>query len=293
MFIETINRRYQSLSPSFRRVADFVLTGHQRVAFMSASRLARQLGVDVATVTRFAQQLGYEGYTDLIEEIREQVLQEMRDARAPVAERLQQAQGSFSRTLWHDWANMEKTIRGLSEELAEKAMAALAAARRVYLVSEAAGAGVAHATAGYLRMVKHDVEVLSLGPFDMALTLKELSKDDVVVGIGFTAYAFAAKSAMELARSAGATTIGVISQPDCPVAAAADILFSCAATEDGYLPSPASVSAILFALFYNLALRNPDDYHRHLIEFQGTYEALTAGTPRGEEDVVQDLIQRF
>ena len=73
MFRERITRNYQSLSPSFKKIADFILTSHQRVAFLSASRLAKHLGVDVATVTRFAQQLGYDGYTQLIREIQEKV----------------------------------------------------------------------------------------------------------------------------------------------------------------------------------------------------------------------------
>ena len=41
MFRERITRSYQSLSPSFKKIADFILSSHQRVAFMSASRLMR------------------------------------------------------------------------------------------------------------------------------------------------------------------------------------------------------------------------------------------------------------
>jgi len=98
MFRERIARQYPSLSPSFKRIADFILTSHQRAAFMSASRLAKHVEVDVATVTRFAQQLGYEGYIELIREIQETVLQEMRESREPVLERLRSAEGTFAQT---------------------------------------------------------------------------------------------------------------------------------------------------------------------------------------------------
>lgn len=293
MFRETITRHYQSLSPGFKKIADFILTAHQRAAFMSASRLAKHLGVDVATVTRFSQQIGYAGYTELIREIQETVLEEMRTARTHVTQRLQAAEGSFAQTLWRDWANLEKTILSLPHEQTAEAVAALHAARRIYLVGEGTGAGLATALAAYLRMIKSDVLTLTQGPFDLALALKDLGPQDVVLGIGFSRYAYAATEALRLGRKVGAKTIGVISQADCPIGGVAEILLCCSATEEGYLPSPTCVSAILFALFYSLALDDADAYHRDLIRFQNTYAELTEETARGDEDVLDDLLGRF
>lgn len=292
MFRERMTRNYQSLSPSFKKIADFILSSHQRVAFMSASRLARHLGVDVATVTRFSQQLGYEGYTELIREIQEQVLAEMSKARASVTERLQAAEDPVTHTLWKDWANLEKTIQNIPPQEIAAALVALKSARRIYLVSEGTGAGLALATAAYLRLVKSDVVPLVQGPFDLALALKDLEPGDVVIGIGFTTYAYAATQALRLGRRVGARTIGVIAQADCPIGEVAEILFACAATEEGYLPSPSGVSAILFALVHSLILEDPARYNQDLLRFQDTYAGLTEDSARGEDDVMEDLLER-
>jgi len=293
MFRERITRNYQSLSPSFKKIADFILTSHQRVAFMSASRLAKHLGLDVATVTRFSQQIGYEGYVELIREIQETVLDEMSKARAPLTDRFEAAKDPFTLTLWRDWANMEKTIQNIDPQDATAAVAAIASARRVYVVSEAVGAGLAQAMGSYLNMSKADVRVLSQGAFDMALAFKDLSAEDVVIGVGFTNYSFAATRALELARKVGAKTIGVIAQVDCPIGPVAEILFACSATEEGYLPSPSGVGAILFALAYTFLTRDSERYHQDLVNFQEAYADLTEGTARGEDEVVDDLIGRF
>jgi DNA-binding MurR/RpiR family transcriptional regulator len=293
MFRERITRHYQALSPSFKKIADFILTSHQRVAFMSASRLAKHLGVDVATVTRFAQQVGYDGYTQLIREIQDTVLAEMREVRAPTVDRLKTAETGPTQTLWRDWMNLEKTIQNISVQDAERAVAAIRAARRIYVVSEGVGAGLARATASYLSMSKTHVYALDQGVFDMALVLKEIASEDVVIGIGFTNYAFAATRALELAKRAGATTIGVISQADCPIGTVAEILFACSATEEGYLPSPTGVGAILFALVYTYLTEDPERYCRDLLRFQDAYAGLTEETARDDADVVNDLIGRF
>ena len=293
MFRERITRNYQSLSPSFKKIADFILTSHQRTAFLSASRLAKHLGVDVATVTRFAQQLGYDGYTQLIREIQEKVLDEMREARAPVTNRLSAAEGPFALTLWRDWANLEKTIKNIPADQSEAAIAALHSADRIYLVSEGAGAGLAIAIAAYLNMIKPEAYALVKGPFDLALSLKDLGPDDLVIGIGFTSYAYTATKALEYAQKVGAKSVGVISQADCPIGGVADILISCSATEEGYLPSMTGIGAILFSLVYTLFLDDSEKHNQKLIQFQDAYADLTAGTDRGEDEVVDDLIARF
>jgi len=247
----------------------------------------------VATVTRFSQQLGYEGYTELIREIQERVLAEMSEARAPVAQRLQAAEGPVFQTLWKDWANLEKTIQNLPPQQIEAALDALKSARRIYLVAEGTGAGLALAIAAYLHMIKPEVFPLVQGAFDLALALKDLGPEDVVIGIGFTNYAYAATQALKLGRRVGARTIGVISQADCPIGEAAEILFACAATEEGYLPSLTGVGSILFALVYSLILADPEQYNRDLLRFQDAYAGLTEDTARGEDDVVDDLLERF
>jgi DNA-binding MurR/RpiR family transcriptional regulator len=283
MFRESITRHYQSLSPSFKKIADLILTSHQRVAFMSASRLAKYLGVDVATVTRFSQQIGYEGYTQLIREIQDTLLDELRAARAPVVDRVESAKGSPVRTLWQDWMNLEKTIQNIPQQDLEQAVAAIQSARRIYIVSEGVGAGLAQAMASYLSVDKSQVWALTRGALDTAMALKELGPEDLVIGAGFTQYAFGATRALELAKKVGAKTIGVISQADCPIGAMAEILFTCSTTEQGYLPSPTGVGAILFALAHSYLMEDPSRYSHNLQRFQDTYADLSGGTAKGEE----------
>lgn len=293
MFRERITRQYSSLSPSFQRIADFILASHQRAAFLSASRLAKHVEVDVATVTRFAQQLGYEGYIELVREIQDAVLEEMRDCRAPLSERLRTAEGPFAQALWRDWANLENTIRALSSQDGQRAVMALAQARRVYLVGEGVGAALAAAAQQYLKIVRPEAILLDRGTFETAMELKGLGAEDVVVGIGFTRYARMSTQAIQWGNKAGATTIGVIAQADCPIGAHAQILLACATPERGYLPSMTCVAAILFALIYSVYRVDDEAYRGKLAQFQEAYADLTHGMQRGEEEVIGDLLKLF
>ncbi len=83
-FKEIIRSNYGRLSPSYRRVADFLLDNYHEVAFMTATQLAHRVGVDTTTVVHFAQRLGYDGYPELLEEIRHTVRAEMQRLLAEV-----------------------------------------------------------------------------------------------------------------------------------------------------------------------------------------------------------------
>ncbi len=286
MYRERIARQYQSLSPSFRRIADLILSSHEQVAFMSASRLARHIGVDVATVTRFSQQLGYNGYVELIREIQQAVLDEMAESRAPVEERVASA-NPLVRTLWREWANLEKTIQQLSLDEAEQAGELLRTARRVFIVAEDSAAGLSAATRSYLSMIRPGVIALDRGPYNVALALKEVGPEDVILALGFSQYAHDPTRALALGKKMGARTIGIIAQAGCPIAAEAELLITCAAEEQDYLPSVTAMASILFALAYSLYESNVDAYHRELAQFEELYAGLTEGRP-GEEEPFEE-----
>mgnify|MGYP006282874317 CR=1 FL=1 len=77
MFEERIREHYESLTPGFRKLADFITSQTLDAAFLTGTELARRVGVDQATVVRFAQHIGYSGYRALSQEIEDHVLQKV------------------------------------------------------------------------------------------------------------------------------------------------------------------------------------------------------------------------
>jgi DNA-binding MurR/RpiR family transcriptional regulator len=73
MFKDRIRENYDDLTPGFRKLADFIMDNSFDVAFMTATKLARRVGVDPATVVRFSQELRYSGYRELSREIKDYV----------------------------------------------------------------------------------------------------------------------------------------------------------------------------------------------------------------------------
>ncbi len=73
MFKERIREHYDTLTPGYRKLANFIMDNTLDVGFLTATELARRVGVDPATVVRFAQELGYSGFRELSREIKRYV----------------------------------------------------------------------------------------------------------------------------------------------------------------------------------------------------------------------------
>ena len=83
MYREKIREYYDHLSRSYRKVADYIMSNYYEVSFMTAAQLAYAVGVDTTTVVRFSQRVGYNGYPELLNDIRDQVKAEIYAAYTP------------------------------------------------------------------------------------------------------------------------------------------------------------------------------------------------------------------
>jgi DNA-binding MurR/RpiR family transcriptional regulator len=76
--VALLNRRRRPISPSQRRVAEYVLRQYQDVAFMSVTELARAAKISPASVVRFATSLDFDGYPEFKRALHDIVRSELR-----------------------------------------------------------------------------------------------------------------------------------------------------------------------------------------------------------------------
>jgi DNA-binding MurR/RpiR family transcriptional regulator len=72
-FLKNLRKRMAFLTPKGRMLADFVEKNPLQAVFMTTRQLGEAAGVSEATVVRFVDRLGYKGYPDFINDLRELV----------------------------------------------------------------------------------------------------------------------------------------------------------------------------------------------------------------------------
>src|SRR5262249_49302707 len=84
--IEELRRRYDRLTQSQKRIAEYIVEHPQAVAFSTVDQMAAQLDVNPSTIVRFTYRLGLEGFPDLQERMRELVRGQLSRTGDPIKE---------------------------------------------------------------------------------------------------------------------------------------------------------------------------------------------------------------
>jgi DNA-binding MurR/RpiR family transcriptional regulator len=257
MFQEKIAQCYARLGRNQKKIADFLTQRYHEAAFINAFALSQRLEVDPATVTRFAQRLGYAGYPELLHEIQEMVKKELKVTYPPSADQSDEG-GLFLRALAQEKENLERAITHTQRETVATVVSALFDARTIYVVAHGLARGPAQIfvaqLAGLLGMPAHLVPADHL---DTAIGLSSAGQEDVVVGVSLAALHHDTARVLRLTRSRGAKTIGLCTSHTSPVASAADVILVCPGESTIGTPSTTTMNAILDALFQVLSHQQP------------------------------------
>ena len=84
--IEELRRRYDRLTQSQKRIAEYIVEHSQAVAFSTVDQMAAQLDVNPSTIVRFTYRLGLNGFPDLQERMREMVRGQLSRTGDPIDE---------------------------------------------------------------------------------------------------------------------------------------------------------------------------------------------------------------
>lgn len=286
MYREKIREYYDHLSRSYRKVADYIMSNYYEVSFMTAAQLAYAVGVDTTTVVRFSQRLGYNGYPELLNDIREQVKAEIYAAYEPKELSGEDPAGAFKDRAEQEQHNLKQMLIHNPPDHVRRVAEMFAAAQHVVLVAEGYAGAVATMTAEQLRHRGISAEATANDPVRMAGTLLSLVPTTLVVGISATEYGNNVAKALAYARSKGCATLGVVGSLASPVNRMSDQVMFAPTDVAGPLPSVVALSAALSTLVQIAAKDNTASVDKHQEEFTRAYEFLAmqeVGDPPEDE----------
>lgn len=209
------------LGPGATRVVETVELQPQMASYASTAEIAERARVNIATVVRAAQSLGFAGWTELRQEIRSRYLaslsavQVLGEHQAPSASRTRDA-------VRQDLANLEALAATLDPRQVAAVAQVVADARRTVVIGSgsflAPGLQLAHIgqTMGF------DVRVARSGGTGLFNDIGLLGAGDVVMAFSFWWLAREILEAARVAAEAGATLVLVTDRRSTPFTEVAD-----------------------------------------------------------------------
>ena len=275
MYREKIREYYEHLSRSYRKVADFIMSNYYEVSFMTAAQLAYSVGVDTTTVVRFSQRLGYNGYPELLHDIREQVKSEIYAAYEPKELSPTDPAGVFTDRAEQEQHNLREMLIHNPPNHIRRVAAMLEGASHVVFFAEGYAGTAADLAAEQLRHRGLSAESAASDPVRMAGTLISLKPGTLVVGISATEYGESVADALAYARSRECATLGIVGSLASPVNRMSDQIVYAPTDVGGPLPSIVAIVAALSALIQVSAKDSDASAEQYVEEFATVYEYLT------------------
>ena len=237
--------RLETLSRAEQRVARCILDEPSEAIRFSITELAERATVGEATVSRFCRRLGLSGFLDLKISIASEL------ASTPSAQDTAGEEGEgplhWIRASSKRSAEMiDRTARLLDPESLERAIRALANARRIDVYGQGASAVTAlDAQHGFLRLGM--VAQAPLDTHSQAMSASLLERGDVSLAFSHSGSTRDVVGNQQLARDNGAETICVTSAARSPIVAASSIVLL-TASEDTLVSNLRSKMVQLFVL---------------------------------------------
>lgn len=191
---EAVRLRLGEFSPAERKVARVLLAAYPVAGFETVARLAERAGVSAPTVVRFAQRLGFRGYPEFQQALRDEL--EEREASplsmygsAEFAEQAE-AEGGLLAHSGRVFSNsVAETFRMLPQDEIDRAIALVADSnRRITVVGGRFTSTLASYLCLHLVQMRADCRVLPEAPVQRVAMLAELGRRDVVVALDIRRY---------------------------------------------------------------------------------------------------------
>lgn len=254
MFRKRIQNVYANLSPNNQRVARYILDHYHEAAFMSANQLGMLLDVDAATIVRFAQRVGYSGYTDLLEALRKAVQQDLHRARTAPTDPTDMTSTTLA-ALDMQINSIQAMRASLDQTLLSQALERILNANRIYVMGEGVSSRLADLGAYGLRVIGLDAVTVEPTVGDALAVFMHASQDDVMVAIVITELAPQVTNAVRTMREWGVPTVGIVGALYWPVVQWLDIALVAPIESVTFFTNFAATAALINAMGEGLLVR--------------------------------------
>lgn len=262
---DCIRHERGSMSKSFAKLADYLLDSYVEAAFMTASELAHTLNLDAATVVRFSQYLGYEGFPELQNEIRERVKEDL--LRRPLEAKMPDSTPGIVQSAMHEVAlALEHTRISLDTSSLEKLVEKIGQVRRIVILAEGSAQPNAYSLVQYLEQGGFPVYIARAGVVDLARTINTATSNDLLLAIEVVGQSPYITRALCEAQSKGIPTAAIVGASSLESTHCADIVIA-AQAHPSHGVAIVSIEAIIYTLAQAL-------HHRYADRFAGTEQAI-------------------
>ncbi len=262
------------LTPTQRKVLDFILKQPEKAVFLTATDLARNLHVSDTSIVRLAQTLGYAGYPHLKRRLRDYVEPKITtvDRLGETVKRVESVGDVLADVLSKDLKNLRATLDEADPETFERFVEEIERSRRIFIIALRSTHCLGMFMTSALRFLGREVVLLTPGTGEMWDQLRDLGTEDVLIGFAFPRYTKVTVEVMNFARDQDTRVLAVTDGELSPLHRSANFSLTVPYRIDSYVESFTAALSIVNALVTALAFKSGKDNMQTLLEMERVWE---------------------
>ena len=210
---------YHELPDALRRIADTLMSDPLLGALWGIEEMAERSGVSVGTVMRFSKRLGYRGFSDFRDALREACQTRSEGAPLEALEAPTDVFWALAEVARRDEENLDRFLKSIDKETLEAATQLLTRAQHRVLL----GRGVSHVMCQIMafNLTQAGLPCIAALPSDFSNQVANLGTKDLLVVISFAPFSRETVDAAGFAKSAGIPVLAFTDRKDSPLSRSA------------------------------------------------------------------------
>ncbi len=267
-----ISTQLSSLTPKGRVLGSYIMQHPRKAVFMTTRELAETCEVSEATVVRFVSQLGYGGYSEFLQALRDYVdtgltLQdrvELPSLKAPGDSR-------FHRVLFDEMSNLKQLNDTIDLQSLEAFVEALTKSPRIYVIGSRLSYTFGYYLGWSLTKVRKGVRILNGSDSTTIDWLTNAPDDSLVVIIATSRYPNELIKLAKVARRLGHRLLVIADSVLCPLNQFAHLSLVAPTKNIPFIGSPTAIFSLITYMVLEIAGRDGQRLMDHQASLEQVY----------------------
>lgn len=276
--MQRISMHMDKLTRSQQKVADYIQNHTMEAAFSTVDRTAHTVDVSTTTVVRLAISLGYAGYAEMQNALKEY----MTVMSSPIhmfsavtrSEKDASRSTDYMSLMELEIQNIQETYAAIVTETVEKAAKALSNAHNIYVIGGRTSEAPARYFAYNLDRMFLNAQFAFADTNHVPELVNRMGKEDVLIYIINRRYLRSVYEATRYAKMTGATVIGLIDAVSNTWIPFTDYTFYCANQSANFFHSPVSAMFIANVLMKQCVNTNRGRVEANLKKLEDSVQNL-------------------
>lgn len=272
--MRTIEEMMPHFSKGQKKIAAYIFENYDKAAFMTASKLGREVGVSESTVVRFAAEVGFEGYPQFQRSLKELIKRNLNAVQRVRVTDEQIGEGDVvSKVLNMDIDTVKKTDQAIDIKDFNEAVDRILDAKRIYVMGMRGAYSLSSFINYYFNMLFDNVTLVrGDSNADVFEQIIRIGEGDVILGISFPRYSKKTVRALKYAKDQGACVISITDGPKSPIAALSDVVLYAKSEMISFVDSLVAPMSLINALLVTLGQRRHEQLYNTLLNLETIWD---------------------